>query len=62
MGQENEIVFEDLHGVNEDDPVTVDLDAATKDDGITRAPAEQAADDGDVNDDDYQLSRKKMKR
>lgn len=55
MGHENEIVFEDLHGVNEDDPVTVDLDAATKDDGITRTPAEQAADVDDVNDDDYQF-------
>jgi hypothetical protein len=51
MGQENEIVFEDLHGVNEDEPVTVDLDAATKDVGIQRTPADQAADD-DAGDDD----------
>lgn len=55
MAQENEIVFEDLHGVNEDEPVTVDLDAATKDDGITRAPAEQAADDVAGEDDDYEF-------
>lgn len=48
---EDNIVFEDLHGVHEDKPVTVDLDAATKDDGITRAPAGQAADD-DAKDDD----------
>jgi hypothetical protein len=52
---EDQIVFEDLHGVNEDEPVTVDLDAGTKDDGITRTPAEQAADAGAGNDDDIQL-------
>ena len=51
MGQENEIVFEDLHGIVEDESVTVDLDAATKDDGISRAPAVQAADDVAVDDD-----------
>lgn len=56
MGHENEIVFEDLHGVNEDDPVTVDLDAATKDDGITLAPAEQAAADDVVEDDEIEIS------
>ena len=55
MGQENEIVFEDLHGVNEDEAVTVDLDAARKDDGIKRAPADQAADDDAGDDDDYQF-------
>lgn len=48
---EDQIVFEDLHGVNEDEPVTVDLDAGTKGDGITRAPTEQVADDDDNKDD-----------
>jgi len=55
MGHENEIVFEDLHGVHEDEAMTVDLDAATKDDGITRTPVEQAADDDAGNDDDIQI-------
>lgn len=49
---EDQIVFEDLHGVNEDSPVTVDLDAGTKDDGITRTPADQAA-GADTKDDDH---------
>lgn len=49
---ENEIVFEDLHGLNEDEPVTIDLDAGTKDDGISRTPADEAADAGAVKDDD----------
>lgn len=48
---ENEIVFEDLRGVSEERPVTVDLDADTKGDGITRTPAGQAADDDGGNDD-----------
>ncbi len=48
---ENEIVFEDLRGVYEERPVTVDLDADTKGDGISRAPAVQAADDDAGNDD-----------
>ena len=52
---EDQIVFEDLHGTNEDEPVTIDLDADTKDAGITRTPAEQAADAGVGNDDDIQL-------
>ena len=56
MGQENEIVFEDLHGIVEDESVTVDLDAATKDDGISRAPAVQAADDVAVDDDSIEFS------
>ena len=56
MGQENEIVFEDLHGIVEDESVTVDLDAATKDDGISRAPAVQAADDVAVDDDSINFS------
>jgi len=55
MGQENEIVFEDLHGVNEDQPVTVDLDAGKKDDGISRAPAAQAADVDDADDDSMEF-------
>ena len=52
---EDQIVFEDLHGVNEDETVTIDLDADSKDDGITRTPAEQAADAGDRDDDDIQV-------
>lgn len=48
---EDQIVFEDLHGVHEDEPITVDLDASTKDDGITRTPVDQAADDGGKDDD-----------
>lgn len=52
---EDQIVFEDLHGVQEDEAITVDLDADTKDDGITRTPAEQAADDDARNDDDIQI-------
>ena len=55
MGQENEIVFEDLHGVEKDESITIDLDAATKDDGITRTPAAQAVDDGAGNDDDIKI-------
>ena len=51
----DDIVFEDLHGSNEDEPITVDLDADTKDDGITRTPADQAADDDAGNDDNIQI-------
>lgn len=48
---EHDVVFEDLHGVKEDQTVTVDLDAGTKDDGISRAPTDQVAgDDGGNND------------
>jgi hypothetical protein len=56
MGQENEIVFEDLHGLNEEQPVEVDLDAATKDDGISLAPTEQVVDDVAVDDDSVEFS------
>jgi hypothetical protein len=56
MGQENDIIFEDLHGITEDETVQVDLDAATKDDGITRAPAVQAVDDVVVDDDSSEIS------
>jgi len=55
MGTENEIVFEDLHGMQEKEPVTVDLDADTKDDGIQLSPDAQSADVSDVNDDSQQL-------
>jgi hypothetical protein len=55
MSGDNQIVFEDLHGVNEDESVTVDLDADTKSDGIVRTPADQVADAHDVNDDDIQV-------
>jgi hypothetical protein len=48
---EDQIVFEDLHGLQEDKPITVDLDADTKDAGIESAPVEQTADSGDRNDD-----------
>lgn len=52
---EDQIVFEDLHGVNEDEPVTIDLDASTKDDGITRTPADEVVDDGGKDDDDIRI-------
>jgi len=55
MPRENEIVFEDLHGSPKDETVTIDLDAGSKDDGITRTPAEQAADADAGNDDDIQI-------
>lgn len=51
----DDIVFEDLHGANEDESITVDLDAGTKDDGITRTPADQAADVDTGNDDDIKI-------
>lgn len=47
MAVENEIVFEDLHGLSKDESVTVDLDAGSKDDGISRAPADKVADSDD---------------
>jgi len=56
MGHENEIIFEDLHGIAEDEAVTVDLDAATKDDGIIRTPAAQVVDDDAVEDDSIEFS------
>lgn len=52
---EDQIVFEDLHGGPDDSPVTVDLDAGSKDDGITRTPADEAADAGDKDDDAIQF-------
>lgn len=52
---ENDIVFEDLHGVNEDQPVTVDLDADTKAAGIERAPTDQVVDDDAGNDDSVEF-------
>lgn len=51
MGTDN-IVFEDLHGVEEHEDVTIDLDADTKDDGIQRTPDDQSADSVVVDDDD----------
>lgn len=51
MITENEIVFEDLHGMQEKEPVTVDLDTDTKDDGIKLAPDAQSAVADDVDDD-----------
>ena len=51
----DEIVFEDLHGVNEKEPVTVDLDAGTKDSGIEYAPTGKVADDDAGKDDELQL-------
>ena len=50
--QHDEIVFEDLHGANADEPVTVDLDAELESDGIQRTPAAHAAVDDAVDDDD----------
>jgi hypothetical protein len=51
MGTDN-IVFEDLHGVEEHKDVTIDLDADTKDDGIQRSPDVQSAESVVVDDDD----------
>lgn len=53
--QEDVIVFEDLHGSGEDESITIDLDADTKDDGITRTPADEAADTDDIDDDRLQI-------
>jgi hypothetical protein len=52
---ENEIIFEDLHGSGKEETITVDLDADLNDAGITRTPAEQAADTKAKDDDDIQL-------
>lgn len=54
MAGENEIVFEDLHGIREDKPVTVDLDAGEKENAIIRdetPPDKGAGDKGAGNDD-----------
>lgn len=48
---QDQIVFEDLHGVQKDKPVTVDLDADLKDEGIQRTPDAQSADAGGQDDD-----------
>lgn len=48
---ENEIVFEDLRGVSDEQPITVDLDADTKGDGISREPTGKVADADAGNDD-----------
>lgn len=56
MATDNEIVFEDLHGVKEDGPVMVDVDSDLNDEGINRAPTEQVADDDFSDDDDAALS------
>lgn len=55
MVREHEIVFEDLHGSNEDEPITIDLDAGSKDDGITRSPTGQVAVDDDRDDDSIRI-------
>lgn len=48
---EDQIVFEDLHGTQEEKAVTVDLDANLKDAGIETAPVDQAV-ESDAKDDD----------
>jgi hypothetical protein len=48
---EDQIVFEDLHGLQEEEPVTVDLDAGRKDAGIELSPNDQLA-GADTGDDD----------
>lgn len=48
---EDQIVFEDLHGMQEDKPVTVDLDADLKERGIQSAPDDQSVDSGAADDD-----------
>lgn len=54
MGNDN-IVFEDLHGVQEDEEMTVDLDADTKDDGLQMTPDDESADTAIVDDDGIQV-------
>lgn len=54
MGTDN-IVFEDLHGVQEDKPIEVDLDADSKDDGIQRSPDDQSAGSVVVDDDEIKV-------
>ena len=48
---EDQIVFEDLHGVQEDKAVTIDLDADRKDAGIEMSPDDQSVDADAGNDD-----------
>lgn len=55
MTQENDVIFEDLHGINEDEPVTVDLDVSKKDTGIERSPTGKVADDDAGDNDDYEF-------
>lgn len=52
---EDQIVFEDLHGLQEKEPVTVDLDADSKDTGIELSPDAQSADTDTGIDDSIQL-------
>ena len=54
MGTDN-IVFEDLHGVQDQEDVTIDLDADAKGDGIERSPDDQSAGADDGNDDDIKV-------
>lgn len=51
----DEIVFEDLHGTQDPEMVTVDLDASSKDNGISRAPAEKVVDDDAGADDSIEF-------
>lgn len=51
----DEIVFEDLHGIPDEESVTVDLDADRKGAGIERSPAEKAAGADGRDDDDIEL-------
>lgn len=51
----DEIVFEDLHGMPDEDPVTVDLDSDLKDAGIERTPADKAAAADDRDDDSIEI-------
>jgi len=55
MATDDDIVFEDLHGVPKDEPVTIDLDAGKKEDGITITPTDKAAGDDAGKDDDIPL-------
>lgn len=52
---QDEIVFEDLHGVAEDEAVTVNLDADLNDAGIERTPDDESVDTDDRADDDIQF-------
>jgi hypothetical protein len=49
---EDQIVFDDLHGMQEKEPVTVDLDADTKGTGIELSPDDQSAEVDTGNDDE----------
>lgn len=56
MQGENEIVFEDLHGITEEgETMEVDLDTELKDAGINRVPAANAVDDDAIDDDDIEI-------